>query len=83
LEGQRLFVPDACEIDEFMIHVIHEMMIGEGISSAAPNHRQIPPGLKSSMKFSAGRGRASFWIRAHGCPGLEQKLQEALRTGPH
>lgn len=52
---------DACEIDEFIIHVI-PTFIGAGIPLVQPRHRNVPLLLKSVKRFKDGVVRLCYIV---------------------
>ena len=54
---------DAAAVDEFIIHVIPQM-IGEGIPLVSPRHRDLPLSLLSCRKFSDGVVRLHYSIES-------------------
>ena len=53
---------DCCQVDEFIIHVIPQI-IGEGIPLVAPRHRDIPLKLLASKAFPDGVVRLHYTVR--------------------
>lgn len=58
---------DACQLDEFIIHVI-PIFIGEGIPLIAPRHLSLPLKLLSSKSYSDGVVQLHYRVGAEPSP---------------